>query len=351
MTPRENLIAALRRKKHDHTPFYFELCPSLREEFKKRTGENDYEEYYGFDMRTFTYTPTEHQNDYSEYFSKLPDGTTVDEWGVAYVPGSVAHFTKFLHAMEDFDEPEQIENFPLPDILEDYRWEPLKKAVDECHKKGCAAIFTAVQIFEPAWYLRGLDNLLCDMMTDDEMAAASLSRMAEHQIKVAAKVAECGFDVILFGDDVGSQKSLMMSVELWRKWLKPDMKRAIAAAKAVNPEVLAFYHSDGVIDDIIPELIEIGVDILNPVQPECVDPYKIKEEYGDRLSFWGTVGTQTTMPFGTADEVSKTVKSLIEKVGRGGGLCVAPTHMLEPDVPYGNIEAFVKTAKETGKQV
>lgn len=349
MTPRENLLAALRRQNPEYVPFYFDLCPSLKDEFKKRTGAEDFEEYYGFCCRTFTYTPTENQNDYSEYFGRLKPGTTIDEWGVGYEPGSVAHFTKFLHAMEDFVDPDEVWDFPMPDILEDYRWEGIKEKVDALHKKGIAAVFTAIQIFEPAWYLRGLDNLLCDMMTDEDMAQACLKRMADHQVKVSRKVAECGFDLIMYGDDVGSQKDLMMSRELWRKWLKPDMARAIAAAKEVNPDVLAFYHSDGVIYDIIPELIEIGVDVLNPVQPECIDPAKVKELYGDKLSFWGTIGTQTTMPFGTVDEVKAKTKEIIETVGKGGGLCIAPTHMLEPDVPYENIEAFVETVKQFGK--
>ena len=349
MNNRENMLAALRRRKADHVPFYFQLCPSLIEEFKKRTGAEDHEEYYGFDMRTFTYTPTAHQNDYTGYFGRLKPGTTIDEWGVAYEPGSVAHFTKFLHAMADFDDPDQVWEFPMPDILEDYRWEPVYKGVEECKKRGFSPVFNAIQIFEPAWYLRGLDNLLCDMMTDEDMAEACLKRMADHQVKVAKKVAECGFDMIMYGDDIGTQKDLMMSIDLWRKWLKPDMQRAIKAAKDVNPDILAFYHSDGIIYDVIPELIEIGVDILNPVQPECVDPIKVKEMYGDKLSFWGTIGTQTTMPFGTPEEVDAKVKEIIENVGKGGGLCIAPTHMLEPDVSYENLEAFINAAKKYGK--
>ena len=140
----------------------------------------------------------------------------------------------------------------------------------------------------------------------------------------------------------------MMSCELWRKWLKPDMRNAIAAAKEINPQVLAYYHSDGVISDIIEDLIEIGVDILNPVQPECIDPVEVKRLYGDRLSFWGTIGTQTTMPFGTPEEIEGKVKEMIEVVGRGGGLCIAPTHMLEPEVPYENLEAFVGAVRKYG---
>ena len=108
------------------------------------------------------------------------------------------------------------------------------------------------------------------------------------------------------------------------------------------------YHSDGVIYDIIPELIEIGVDVLNPVQPECVDPVLLKQQYGNKLSFWGTVGTQTTMPFGSPQDVRDTVRHMIETVGDGGGFLIAPTHLLEPEVPWENIEAFVQAVREFG---
>lgn len=101
---------------------------------------------------------------------------------------------------------------------------------------------------------------------------------------------------------------------------------------------------------IIPELIEIGVEILNPIQPECMDPVIIKKQYGERLSFWGTLGTQTTMPFGTAVEVRQVCQKMFQEVGRGGGLGLAPTHVLEPEVPWANIQGFVDAVNEYNHQ-
>ena len=349
MTPRENMLAALRRKNPEYVPFTLSLCPSLFEEFKRRTGSADPAEYFGFSHRGVGPSASRHPVDYSGYYGKLKEGTTIDEWGVGYEPGSTAHFTRFLHPMEEFDDPDQVWSFPLPDMLADYRWADVPARVKALHDAGYAVQGGAIQIFEFAWYLRGLDNLLCDMLTDEDMARACLKRMADFQVALAAKYAACGVDMILYGDDVGTQRGMMMNVELWRKWLKPDMARAIAAAKAVNPDLIAIYHSDGVIYDIIPELIEIGVDVLNPVQPECMEPALLKKTYGDRLSFWGTIGTQTTMPFGTAEEVERKVRENIEIVGEGGGLCVAPTHLLEPEVPFENIEAMVNAVKKYGR--
>jgi uroporphyrinogen decarboxylase len=156
-------------------------------------------------------------------------------------------------------------------------------------------------------------------------------------------------DVLRLGDDVGMQRGLMMSQAAWRRWLKPRLAQVIAAARAIKPDTLVFYHSDGDCRPIVPELIEIGVDILNPVQPECMDPAVMKRLYGDRLSFWGTVGTQTTFPFGTPAEMKAVVVERIATVGRGGGLLLAPTHILEPDVPWENIVAFFAAIDEAYK--
>ena len=135
---------------------------------------------------------------------------------------------------------------------------------------------------------------------------------------------------------------------MWRRWLRPRLTQVIAAARSVRRDILVLYHSDGNLSAIIPELVEIGVDILNPIQPECMDPAALKSQYGGRLSFWGTIGTQTTMPFGTPQQVKEEVRCRIETVGQGGGLLLGPTHTLQPDVPLANIVAFFEAVGEYG---
>ena len=123
----------------------------------------------------------------------------------------------------------------------------------------------------------------------------------------------------------------------------------VKSPKDINPDALLCYHSDGYIEPIIPDLIEIGVDVLNPVQPECMDPAKLKKLYGDKLAFWGTIGIQRTLPFGTPEEVEAEVKERIETVGKGGGLYLSPTHSIAPEVPLENIFALVEAVKEYGR--
>jgi uroporphyrinogen decarboxylase len=126
------------------------------------------------------------------------------------------------------------------------------------------------------------------------------------------------------------------------------MATIIRACRAVNPELKIFYHSDGYIEPIIPDLIEIGVDVLNPVQPDSMDPAKLKAKYGDRLAFWGTVGTPTLWAWGTPADIRAEVRERIETVGRGGGLIISPAYDLEPEVPWQNVLAFFEAVDEYG---
>ena len=345
MTKRENILTALRRQKPERIPFGISFSDTKEKEFRQRTGAADYLEYFDVDYRHARLANSKYPVDYSPYFPNKPADVYINEWGVGHKPGSVAHFSKMVHPMKDFTTVQQIWDFPVPDITAEYRFENLAADIQKIKDAGYAAVYGSFSLFEPAWYWRGLDNFLCDMIADEKMVEALMERMTGMQEIVAQRVARADADIIICGDDVGTQRGMMMQVEHWRKWIKPYTKRIIDTVKKIKPDALVYYHSDGDIREIIPELIEIGVDILNPVQPECMDPVEIKKLYGDRLAFWGTIGTQTTMPFGTPDDVRRTIEEHIATVGYDGGLVIAPTHVLEPEVPWENIMAFIDTVK------
>jgi uroporphyrinogen decarboxylase len=298
--------------------------------------------------------PTRKQNNYRSFYRDLPSNAKPlswnPEWGIYSIPGTVAHFEEMLHPMADFESPLDIRNYPFPDFNEPYRWQNMAAHIDTLKKSDLVAIaFMQMTIFEISWYLRGMDTFMMDMMDNREFAETLLDVVMDIRIGMAEKYARYGVDILMLGDDVSTQIDMMISPALWRELIKPRLARIISSAKQLKPDLLVFYHGDGNLQIIIPDLIEIGVDILNPVQPECMDPVAVKKEYGHRLSFWGTIGTQTTLPYGSPGNVEQMVKRMIETVGAGGGLLIAPTHMIEPDVPWEYVEAFIGAIKKYGK--
>ena len=341
MSIRDKFFNAVRRLDDSYIPFEFGLCPSLKEEFKRRTGREDYEEYFDFPCRMVYAEETCDQSRYVPYYDSL-ENIKIGEWGVGRKSGSVAHFTEMQHPMKDFETIEEFEKYPYPDPDVDFDWASVNSKVASIKDRGLIAVAgMAMTIFEIAWYLRGMDNFMVDMAINPELANYHLDRITAIRCVMAEKFAAAGADVLHLGDDVSTQLSMLMNPDTWRELIKPRLAKVIQSAKAVKPDIIIFYHGDGNLQKIIPDLIEVGVEILNPIQPECMDPVEIKKKYGDRLSFCGTIGTQTTLPFGTAEDVRVICEKMIEEVGRGGGLILAPTHMVEPEVPWENIQAFI----------
>ena len=197
-------------------------------------------------------------------------------------------------------------------------------------------------VWEASWYMRSMEELMIDMMMQDEKATALLDIITQFAISKATTYAKAGIDILSLGDDIGTQNSIMIDVELWEIWLKTRLAKVIEAAKQVNPNIIIFYHSCGHIIPFINQLIEIGVEVLNPIQPECMSFDEVHNKFGDRLSFWGTLGTQELLPFGTKDEVFATTLSRLNKMGEKGGLVIGPTHMVEPEVPWENLTAIIE---------
>lgn len=353
MTPRERVLQAMRRTgKPDRVPFEISwgaFTPALMNVYKRETGaEIEPDEYFDFDTRSVNLNPTRKQTDFSKYFKcELPRNIIFDEWGVGAVPGSKEHFLEYkYHPLAQCETAEDVYNYEWPDVDADYRFEGLEEKIRNYHERGYAVMGELYQtIFEMAWLLRGMEELLVDFYLNEEVAHAICEKLMELRIKQAEKYAQLGVDIIRLGDDIATQRGLMFSKEIYYKYLKERTRKIINAAKKINPDVLIFIHSDGKVEDIVDDFIDIGVDILNPVQPECNDLKKIFEKYGEKISFWGAIGTQSTMPFGKPEDVKAKVKEVQEILGKNGGLLVAPTHILEPEVPWENVLAFVEAAK------
>jgi uroporphyrinogen-III decarboxylase len=206
---------------------------------------------------------------------------------------------------------------------------------------------TVTTIFETAWALRGLEKMMLDMALDPDLAQHIFDIPYQYHLTAAKKLVELGVDMIWTGDDMGAQNAMLISPGMWRKFLKPRMATFIAELKAINPNLKVAYHSDGNIRPIIPELIEIGVDVLNPIQPASMDPAEIGRKYGDKLCFWGTIDEQHTLPFGSPADVRNEVLTRLQTIGQGGGLILSPTHHVQLDTPLENFWAMIETIHNT----
>jgi uroporphyrinogen decarboxylase len=284
--------------------------------------------------------------DYSVYYAgeDLPPGTTINSDGVAMIPAGFYHFAKHHSPLRNARSLEQLRAYPL-DNESTWTTDHMADRVARAHREGKVASGSIGHMYETAWQIRGYEQFLIDMIDQPAWAECLLDKLMARNLHRAQAAAAAGADLLHCGDDVANQKAMMFSVPMWRRFMLARWSRVWAAARRIKPDIHIWYHSDGNIVSIIPDLMVAGVTILNPVQPECMDPAWVRTRF-PALNLHGTIGTQSTMPFGTADEVRRVVRERVERCGAGGRLILGPTHVLEPEVPIGNFEAYVEAASQ-----
>lgn len=278
------------------------------------------------------------------------DHPYVDEWGVGwrlsqyetkFGPG---HYTEI--ATHPLAEDTALSSYRPPDPNRPELYQDAERLMLEFGRDYFIVGAVVTTIFETAWALRGLERLMMDFVTQPDLAEVILDIPFKYHLTAAKRLVELGVDMVWTGDDIGGQSAMIISPAMWRRFFKPRMAQFIADLKRINPRVKIAYHSDGVIYPVIPDLIEIGVDVLNPIQPACLDPARLKREYGDKLCFWGSIDEQHTLPFGSPDDVRQEVLTRLDTLGKGGGLILGPTHHVQLDTPMENFWAMVRTIQQ-----
>ncbi len=357
MKHRQRVLMALNHEEPDRCPMQVSFTPEfagrLRADLSAATGKahnphgggNTYEleRSLGEDMLL---TSVGWAN---SYYQEQDNYT--DEWGIGWrsveydTPYGTGRYTEITgHPLAE-DSAIQSYRPPDPNRLELYV--EAERVIREFKDEYWIVGVTVTTIFECAWGLRGYERTLSDFVLKPDLAEALLDIPYRYHLAAARKLAEMGVDMIWIGDDVGAQKNMLISPRTWRKFLKPRMANFIAEIKAINPQLKVAYHSDGVIDPIIPELIEIGVDVLNPVQPASMDPALLKQKYGRQLCFWGTIDEQYTLPFGTPQDVRSEVLQRLQTIGKDGGLILGPTHHVQLDTPMENFWSMIHAITQT----
>jgi uroporphyrinogen decarboxylase len=260
-----------------------------------------------------------------------------DWWGAGHDTGEEGYFIRNIPLRETKD----LEAYAWPDPEQVDLLEGAKRTIESYGQEYFIAPNLGFALFERAWSLRGLEQFLMDMALDTGFAGELLDRITEIQLRLIRRYLELGVDGGYFGDDYGAQNGLMMSPATWRKLFKPRLARMFAPFKARGLPVIL--HSDGQIQMILPDLVEIGLTALNPAQPEVLEHTWLAENFGGQLAFYGGISTQTVLPGGSPGAVGQAVERCRRVLApQGTGLLLAASHRMMTDIPMENVEALVE---------
>ncbi len=281
-----------------------------------------------------------------------------DEWGITRRKQKEGgyYFDLFASPLADVETPLDVERYPFPDPVDDARFEGLREFAEKVRSEGRASVLGGISagMLEMGLWLRGFENFFCDLHQNRPLAEAICDKILELKMRYWEKALSLVgdlVDIVQEGDDYGGQQGLLISPKLWREIFKPRLRQLFSHIKRCAPHVAIFFHSCGSIYEIIPDLIEVGVDILNPIQVAAanMDTGKLKREFGDSLTFWGGgIDTQRVLPHGTPEQVKEEVKRRIEDLAPGGGFVFATVHNIQADVPPENILAMWEAVQEFG---
>ncbi len=271
----------------------------------------------------------------------------VDPWGITFArvphPGGTGSYTEIVGHPLDGDDSLLVSYRP-PDPCEPGQYDAAASLVRRYGATHAIVGGVHCSAFEGPWYLRGMERFLQDMLINKDYAHELIRVVTEYYLTAGLTLARMGCDILIAGDDVGTQDRMLISPALWREFIKPHYGRLFAAYRKARPGLKIAVHICGFIEPIINDLIEVGVDILNPVQPLAMDPGRLKKQYGRRLAFWGAVDDQRVLPLGSPREVEAEVRLRVQQLAPGGGYILCPSHSVQPATPMENVRAFYRAA-------
>jgi uroporphyrinogen decarboxylase len=339
ISSKERFRAAVGHRQTDRVPTFSSFTPRLTARLRKELEitEPDIGVALGNDMIQAG-IGIEKSNNFST------DPEYVCPWGITWrnVRNNFGYYTTIVENPLAGDE-EKLSNWSIPDPSEKKLYSEMEQMLERYGHEYWIAGSCRCSLFESAWYLRGLDQFLLDLLTNEEYVDALLDKILEFPRYSLLRYIEMGADMVWMGDDISSQQGMMISPELWRRFLKPRYAKLFREFKEANPDIVIAYHSCGNCEAILDEMIEIGLDVLHPVQPQAIDPIATKGTYGDRLTLMGGLDIQLLMPNGSPADVSAEVKRLIRGCGKDGGFILGGAHHFQEDTPTENILALYES--------
>jgi uroporphyrinogen decarboxylase len=345
MNPQLRTLNTINRQPVDRVPIDLWLTPEVMADLKKHTGKDDeYEMYQALGVDKIAWLVPNYRSEVSE--------ARRDAWGVeseAIHSGEAVYYEVSKRPLEDMEEPEELEDHPYWPDPDAFDYTAITAKADRARAFGFATIGPWVSHFEVYCRMRGLENALMDVLAEPEFLEAALDKIEAAQTALLErffKEMDGRVDMVLLSDDLGTQESLLMSIDHWKTHLKPRLTRW---CKLIHDNGLkAFYHTDGAARPVVPGLIECGVDILNPIQHICpgMDRTELKEAYGEKLIFHGAVENQHVLPHGTPDDVRAEVRTCLETLGKGGGYLPCSCHNVQAGTPVENVLAMIETVQQ-----
>lgn len=374
MTHRERVLAALSHREPDRVPIDFSgsRCSSIHvegyERLKRHLGieapniisdrmmqpvlvDDRILERFDVDTRALIPGAPDRGGDV-----ELDEITYRDEWGVvrSKPPGSYWYDLKGSPLAGEITV-QDILRHPWPDPDDPGRTRGLRDRALELRRKGDYALVLnlTIGVVHISQYLRGFQDWYMDMAADQRLIGALMDAIVEVTMAMARNLmAEVGdlVDIVFTGDDLGTQGGPQVSPEAYRRVIKPRHARFFRQAREMCPHARIALHTCGSVYLLLNDLVDIGVEVLNPIQVSArdMDPARLKAEFGDRLSFWGGIDSQRVLPRGTPEDVRAEVERRLAQMGQGGGYMLAAVHNIQPDVRVENVIAMYDHAREVG---
>ncbi len=348
ITAKVNLDLLLNGECPEWIPFTLDVgavagmtAPILRL-FHEKTGASDPADYFGCDFRTFS-LPTRFGG--QDPRVSHPDACAemrFDEWGIGHVGSSLeGTVEKSCPPLARVISIAEVEAYPAPIIETTADLSPIAAH----HARGYPVFGYAGSVYEWSWWLRGMETFLTDMLLEPALTEAIVAKVAAFTKQLALASARAGIDVLCFYDDAGMQTGMQMSPELWRRYFRPRWQDILEAVRQHAPGVRTFLHSCGHIRAILPDIVDLGFDMLHPIQPECMDFAEVHRQFGRHITLCATVSSQRIFPFGTPDDIGREVRRLKAVCGPDRRGILTPSNLLQPETPWDNIVAFVEEAR------
>jgi len=335
ITPRERVLAAIEHRSPDRVPYQINCTAATRRKLEAYYGTSELDDLIGNHLGKYKARPPDEDG----WLSDRP-GFWRDEFGIVWN----RTVDPDIGVVEAFPLRERsLSGLVFPDPLSARRYENLPAFIAK-HSDRFRLVSFGFSLFERAWSLRGMSELMVDMLEAPAWVDELFDAILEFDLALIREMLKYDIDGIMFGDDWGQQRGLLFGPRLWRRFVKPRAAQLYKTVKDAGKVVLI--HSCGKVQELFPDLIEIGLDVFNPFQPDVMDPYEMKRLYGHALTFYGGMSVQQILPHGTPQQVYHEARRMMDGIGRDGGFIIAPSHDMPGDIPVENIVALIDAARE-----